>query len=206
MVIQHVLKSLRIWISAWGQQSQNTGVYCPLFLESPWGFQASVPMLEDIGPKFSTRLELSTYYTRGDPWPWEYLFQELTGPESVCWQAFRCGQDSSAWFGSAIYCWEVYHCKKTLLTRACWDKSCRPIPCWGIYVLFQWLCTQLCKSIPWTKAQLESQTSPCTYSLKNSCMCSNLKEQQGCPWQLPTLQNFKNACGLTKMNCLNKRR
>lgn len=56
----------------------------------------------------------------------------LMGP----WQLFKHGQDSPAWFGSAAYCLNVYHYKKRTLTRACCDKSCCPIPCWGAWVLF----------------------------------------------------------------------
>lgn len=118
----------------------------------------------------------------------------------------KCGPENSLWLGYASYCSKFYHYEKTVLTRACWDKSCCPILCWGMWVLFQWLCPQLWKSIPWMKAQLENGTFPYIYSLKNCHICSDMKEQKSWSWQLPTLQNFKNACGLTKMNCLNKRK
>lgn len=65
--------------------------------------------------------------------------------------------------------------------------------CAGEYECYFSGCVPNSKSMPWIKAQLESGTFACTYSLKSSHICSDMKEQQGCPCSSPTLQNFRNA-------------
>lgn len=91
------------------------------------------------------------------------------------------------------------------LTRACWDKGLLPHPVLGNMRLFQGFCPQLCKSILWTKAQPEKGTFPCMHSLKNSHICSDMKNSEAAR-AVPHSAEFQKCLRLTKVSRLNKRR